>query len=146
MERSDIDRRLAEKGERDARLLEVLGGKSRADRQRDLPAHDGVAPQEAAPLVEKVHRAAFALRDAALLAAQLRHHLARVHSFHQRVPVLAIGGQDIVVRLESRKRPHRHRFLADVQVAEAPDLSQGVEFRRLFFEAANQEHLLERVS
>src|SRR5690606_19649531 len=45
---------------------------------------------------------------------------------------------------EDTDRADRHGFLADVQVAEAPDLAECVGLRALLFKTAAQQHLIEQ--
>ena len=81
------------------------------------------------------------LRAARRLAEQLGHHRSGGHAPRQRVAVLAVGGGDVVVGPERGDAADRHRFLPDVEVAEAADLAQAVGLARLFLEAADEQHL-----
>ena len=55
-----------------------------------------------------------------------------------------LGGHGIV-GAQRRERADRHRLLADVQVAEAADLLQGIHLGALLFVAPPQQHLVEHV-
>jgi hypothetical protein len=44
------------------------------------------------------------------------------HAAHQRVAVLAVGGDDVVVRRQRMQRADGAGLLADVEVQEAADL------------------------
>ena len=59
----------------------------------------------------------------------------------QRMAVLAVGGDDRVVRRERLHHADRDSLLADVQVQEAADLRRGVELGALLLEAADAQHL-----
>ena len=56
--------------------------------------------------------------------------------------VAVTGDHRILVAVERRLQTHRHGFLADIEVAETADQAEAVKLARLFFEAADQEHLL----
>src|SRR5258708_811393 len=57
------------------------------------------------------------------------------------MPVLAVAGEDVVVRLERGEAADDRRLLADVQVAVAADLRFGVLLLSAFFKAPDQLHL-----
>ena len=59
--------------------------------------------------------------------------------------MLAIGGDDRIVRGEGLHRSDRHRFLADVEMEEAADLSEAVELDGLLLETADPEHLMQEL-
>ena len=54
--------------------------------------------------VEQVHRAALAARAAVDAAEQLGHHRARRHAARERLAVIAVGRDDVVVRAQHRDR------------------------------------------
>ena len=90
-----------------------------------------------------MHRAAAPARDPGRLAEQLRHDALGVGPAGQRVPVRAVGRDQVV---GVAHRPHRaddRRLLADRQVQEAADLALGVHRARPLLEAADQQHRLE---
>jgi hypothetical protein len=60
--------------------------------------------------------------------------------------VLAIAGDYIVIPAHRGDGADADRFLADVQVTEAADFSEAIGFRRLLFEAPNQQHLVEEIN
>ena len=73
-------------------------------------------------------------------AEQLGHHGARRHAARERLAVIAVGRDDVVVGAEHRERAGAHRFLADVEVAEAADLAERVGLGASLLEAALQQH------
>jgi hypothetical protein len=88
-----------------------------------------------------VHRAALSLRAARRLAEQLGHDRVGRHAPRERLPVLAIGRDHVVVVAQGGERADRHRFLADVEMTEAADFAQRVRFGGFLFEPTDQEHL-----
>ena len=75
---------------------------------------------------EQVHRAALALRAAGGLAEQLGHHGPRRDAARDRLPVVAVGGDHVVVVAQHGDRAGADGFLSDVQVAEPADLAERV--------------------
>ncbi len=91
--------------------------------------------------VEDVHRAALALAVPGGLAEQLGHDHPRVGAAGQRVAVIAVGAELVVVRAERLGGADRDRLLADVEVAEAVDLALGVGLRCPLLEPADEVHV-----
>ena len=59
--------------------------------------------------------------------------------------VIAIGGDDRVALLERRLHADDHRFLADIEVAEAADQPHAVHLAGALLEAPNQQHVAVKV-
>jgi hypothetical protein len=55
--------------------------------------------------------------------------------------VVAITGDDLVAGRERQLHADDHRFLADIEMAEAADQAHSVHLARLLFEAADQQHV-----
>src|SRR5207247_257831 len=141
VEGADVDGRLPEVTDADLVAALVLDRKADARSERDMPADDPVPPHEPLLGVEQVHRAALALRAAGRLPEQLGHHGARRDAADQRLAVLTVGADHVIVVAQRRKRADRHRFLADIEMAEPADLAQRVGLRRLLLEVTDQQHL-----
>ncbi len=92
----------------------VLERKSQAGCQRQVRAHNGVAAPKIFAHVGQVHRTALAARTACRLAQQFGHHHPGVHAHRQGNAMIAVGGDDMVLRLHSRRRAHAHGFLPNV--------------------------------
>jgi hypothetical protein len=105
-----------------------------------VAADDPMAAQEVVLAAEQVHRAALAARDAIGAAEQLGHDGAGGYAAGDRLGVVAVGGDDVVIVAERGNRARAGRLLADVQMAEAADLAEGVGFGASLLESALQEH------
>ena len=92
-----------------------------------------------------MHRAAAAARGAGLLAEQLRHHDLRVGAARQRLAVLAVGGDQVVVVAHHGDGADDRRLLADREMQEAADLGLHVHLLRALLEVPDQQHLLEQL-
>jgi len=90
VERADVRRPVAEERDRHARLAAHLEGEGGADDPRQATPDDRVRAQIPALHVIEVHGAAVAVAHAFDLAVELRHHLVRMRSLGQRVPVRAV--------------------------------------------------------
>ena len=144
MERAGVHDRLAHEADAHLVAAAILDREADARAERHVRADDAVAAEEVQALVEHVHRAALAARAAVDAAEQLGHHRARRHAARERLPVIAIGRDDVVVGAEHRQRPGAHRFLADVEVAEAADLAQRIRLGAALLEAALQQHRVQQ--
>ena len=60
--------------------------------------------------------------------------------------MLAIAGDYIVVLAHRGDGADANCLLPDVQMTEAPNFSKAVGFRRLLFEAPNQQHLAKEIN
>ena len=95
---------------------------------------------------EHVHRSALAVRNARGAPGQLGHDQLGIDAIGQHVTMVAISGDDAVFRgIERRLQPDGHRFLPDVEVAEAADQTQTIQLAGFFLEPADQHHLLVEV-
>ena len=62
------------------------------------------------------------------------------------MPVVPVSGEHVVgLQVQGGDRPDGNGLLADVEVAETPDLPQPVHLCRLLFQAADQEHLPQKL-
>ncbi len=113
----------------------------RAGRQRDVAADDRVTAEHAVLGVEQVHRPALAARHTAVAAEQLGHDPARVAPLDDRVNVVPVRAEDVVVGLQGGHRAHRDRLLPDREVAEPADLLQRVHLRAALLESAAEQQL-----
>ena len=120
-------------------------GERKSDRQRQTAADDGIAAIEIGGAVEQVHGAAAPAAAAFLLSVHLREHRRHRHAAHQRVPVLAIGGDDPVALFQHRDDADGDRFLAVVEMQKPADLLLRVEFGAFVLEPADADHLLQQI-
>src|SRR4029079_18566823 len=68
--------------------------------------------------------------------------LLRAHPLRVRVGVLAVGGDDVIVRLQGGEGADRDRFLPDIKMQEAAELAQGVGLGQRFLHAPDGQHLV----
>ena len=93
------DRAVAEEAGRHDALAAHVVGERKSDRQRQSAADDGIAAVEIGRPIEQMHGAAATAAAAFLLAVHLGEHRRHRHAAHQRVAVLAVGGDDPVALL-----------------------------------------------
>jgi hypothetical protein len=136
-----VDGTVAHEGEGGALEALVFEGVGEAGAERDLAADDAVAAPEIARRVEVVHRAALALGAAGVFAVVLRHHLVHAHADGERVAVVAVGGDDVVVLAHDGHAADGDGFLPDVEVEEAADLALLVAAQAALLEAADAHHV-----
>jgi hypothetical protein len=140
---ADVGRAVAELAQHDAVGAGVVERERRADRDRQVPADDAPAAEEAPVDVEQVHRAAVAAGDAGRLAEQLGHHAGRLGADRQRRAVVAVAREQVVGLAERLDGADVGRLLADREVAVAADPGPRVLLLRALLEAADQHHLAE---
>src|SRR5262249_26239322 len=92
-----VHRTVAEDTQAKAAVALFLRGERQAAGDRQMPRNDGVAAEEVAGLVEKVHRAALPVADPGCAAEQLGHDGTRRQTLCYGVPVVAIVTDDVVV-------------------------------------------------
>src|SRR2546425_7956719 len=141
MEGADVDRGFTKEAQTYLIASFVLAGERESGAEGNVTTNDSMAAHESALDIEQVHRAALALRAASGLPEQLRHDGVRRDPLDQRLTVFAIGADDVVIVPKRRERADSHRFLADIQMAEAADLAEGIGLGCLFLEATNEQHL-----
>jgi hypothetical protein len=138
------DRTLAEEHGGDSILFLHAVGEREPDRERQPAADDGVAAVQARRGVEQVHRAAAAAAAAFSLAVHLGHDRVRRNASRERMTVLAIRGDDRIVRGERVDGANGDRLLTDVQVQEAADLELAIEIGAPFLEAPDAHHVAQQ--
>ena len=136
-----VDRAIAEVAEAAAFAAEVFEAVGEAEAERGLAGDDAVAAPEVLVRREEVHRAALAFRAAGLFAEHFRHALVHAHADGEGVAVVAVGGDEVVIRPAERDGADGDGFLADVEVEEAADFAALVVFQAGLLEAADADHL-----
>jgi hypothetical protein len=63
------------------------------------------------------------------------------HTPGQHVAVVAIAGDNAVVRADGVLHADDHRLLADIEMAESADQAHAIHLAGLFLETADQQHL-----
>ncbi len=92
--------------------------------------------------VRHVHGAALALGCPGDLAEQFSHHFISWDTTIDRHAMVAVGGDDPVLRLPGGDQPGADGFLPDIQVHETADLALLVQLRPAFFHAADEHHFI----
>ena len=132
---------VAKEGERHAVVAAIAIGEGDPGPDRDRRADDAVPAVEILLAREHVHRAALALGDAVTAPGELGHHGLGVQAAGEHMPVVSVGGDDLVAVLRRHLHADDDRLLADVEMAEAGDDAHAVELPRLLLEAADQQHV-----
>ncbi len=136
-----VDRAVAEIGHADAAVALVLVSEGQARTERYLGADDAVTAEEILFAREHVHGPALTLGIAAATTGQFGHHALGIHAAGQHVAVIAVRGNDRVLRLRRGLHADDDRFLADIEVTEPTDQPHAVQLAGLFLEPADQQHL-----
>jgi hypothetical protein len=141
VERALVDGAVPEEAEADLVRPAQPDPVAHARGQREVSAHDAVPAEVAGGHVVEVHRPALAAADPRELAAQLGEEQARIRAPGQRITVIAVVGDQVVVRAHLADGAHADGLLADVEVEEPADLALDVELGTALLEAAYEEHL-----
>src|SRR5258705_6799966 len=94
----------------------ILRRESSSGSQGNLSPDDCMSAQKIHAAVEHVHRATFASRTARFLAKQLRHYRFGRHSFGQRMRMLSITRQDIVVCPDGGDSAYCNSLLSNIKM------------------------------
>ena len=141
MEGGIVRRSVAEKTENDFLLPAQFQGEARPRCGWDIPADNSRGAHVPFGNIGDVHRAAASPAIAGLFPAKLRHHLRELSPLGNAVPVPAVGGGDVVGRLDRRTGPNRNRLLPGVQVRGSRDDVLGEKLHHLLFEVPDLHHL-----
>ncbi len=140
VKRADVHSGFPEGADTDLVSAAVFDRESNACRDWNVAADDSVSAEEVGLRIEKVHGSAFAAGAPGFASEKLRHDCSRADSARQRLAVIAVSGDDVVIGPDHGHDAGRDRFLADVQVTEPANFSQRVCFRAPLFEAALEHH------
>src|SRR4051812_33321907 len=91
-----------------------------------------------------MHRAPLPFRAAGRLAKEFRHALVHVHPECERMAVVAVSGDDMVIDAEQRAGADGHALLPDIEMEKAANLATVIGFISRLLEAANLEHLFQK--
>jgi len=87
-----------------------------------------------------MHRAALTFGITVAAPGELGHHALWLHAGCKHVPVVTIGGDDLIARLDCHLHADDDSLLADIEVTEAADEAHAVKLAGLLLEAANEQH------
>src|SRR5207248_651368 len=122
VERTLVNRAIAKKTKRDAIFISIFAREGQSRGERDVRADDGMSAVHVVAAIEKMHGSAETARATGFLAEQLGHTRISARSARERMSVIAISGNDVVVTTRSGNRAADDCFLANVKMAEAADL------------------------
>ena len=95
-----VDGAVAKEAQDDLIIAAILDGEGDAGGDAQLAADDGVAAHEIQFVAEQVHGAALAIAAPGGLAHQLGHDLLATYATGQRLTVIAVVGDDVIVLAE----------------------------------------------
>ena len=137
---------VAEEGQHDAVRAPELGGEGGAGADGHAGRHDAIGAQHVEVERGDVHGAAEAPAVTVLAPHQLGHHEVEARALGDAVAVAAVVADDGVVLRQVCAGAGGDRFLPDVAVGGALDLTRVEELHRLLVEAADADHhLVERL-
>src|SRR6202043_1062433 len=145
MKRTLIDRAISEEAKRHAILATVFRSKSQPSGKRNVRPDDGMPAIHVIRLVEKMHRAAEPTRTAGFFAEKFRHASVGARAAGQRVTVIAIRSDDVIIRPWGRHRTDGDCLLSNVKMAGASDLPRLILLTRALFETSDQQHQREHL-
>ena len=100
-----IDRAIAEKAKRNPVFVPIFRGESQPDGERNMRADNGVPAIHVMFLVEKMHRTAEPARAAGRLAKKFRHAGISASAASQRMRMIAIRGDEVIIGPSGRDAP-----------------------------------------
>ena len=141
MEGALVNGGFAKEAERDLIRSLVFTREGQAGSERNLAANNRVSAEKIDLHIKQVHRAAFAARTARGFPIKLCHHSIRRNALRDRLSMLAVARNDIIVLANRRDGADADCLLTDVQMAEAANLAQVVRLGAFLFKAPTQKHL-----
>ncbi len=110
-----------------------------------MRANNGVPAVHVTAAIEKMHGTAQPARTTGFLAEKLRHARIRAGAAGERMCVIAIRRDDVIVVPHGRDGAGDDRFLSNVKMAEAAYLLRLILLARAFLETADQQHQREHL-
>ncbi len=140
-----IDCTVPEEAERHSIFAAIFRGERHSRRERNVRADDGVTAIHVIFFVEEMHRTAEPTRATGFLAKQLGHAGIGAGAARERVCVIAIRRDDVIVVAHRRNRTRHQSFLPDIEMTEAANLLRLILLARTFFETTDQQHQREHL-
>jgi len=129
VEETDIGGAVAHHADSDGVILHVDVGQRQAGGNRNVRADDGVPAPEEFFGVGEVHRATFAFGNAGGLSQQFGHNRAGRNADIVGHAVIAVSGNDVIVRPAGRYQAGADRLLPDVEVQKTTNFSCLIQLR-----------------
>src|SRR5205807_2998918 len=108
--------------------------------KRNVGAYDGMSTVHVMFLVEKMHRTTESTGTTGIFAKKFGHAGIGAGSADQRMGMIAIGGDKIIVEPNSRDRASHDRLLADVKMTKAADFLGLILLAGALFKTPNEQH------
>ena len=121
----------------------LLAGIAGAHADPDAAADDAGSRDEAEVGLAQVDGAAAPAEQSRGAAEDLRHGAAGVGAARQHVPVVAMGGGELVAPVERRHHGDAGRLLADIEMIVADELALTGKPQHGLLEAADEQHALD---
>src|SRR5205814_9304696 len=102
-------------------FISIFAGESKSAGQRNVGTYDGVSTIHVMFLIEEMHRTTESTGTTGIFAEKFGHAGIGAGSADQRVGMIAIGGDKVIIEPNSRDRAGHDRLLADIKMTEAAD-------------------------
>src|ERR1700731_1674987 len=145
MKSSLVDRAIAKKTKRNPIFISIFAREGQSGREWNMRADNGVPTVHVILAIEEMHRAAETARAAGFFAEEFGHAGLGTGSARERVGMIAVRGDDVVVTSRRRDRTTDDGFLADVKMAEAADFLSLILLTGAFFKTPDQQHQREHL-
>src|SRR5215831_15290150 len=128
---------VSKEAECDTVFATVFRGERHPHRQWNMCGDNGMAAVHVVFLIKKMHRTAQPTRTASYLAEKFCHAGICGGPSSKSVSMVAISGDDVIVRPRCRDDSCHDRFLSNVKVAKAANFLGLVFVTRPFFKTSN---------
>jgi hypothetical protein len=145
MKRALVDGAVAKEAKCNPIFTSVFGGKGHPGSERHVRADNGVTAIHVVLAVKKVHRTAKTARATGLFAKEFSHAGVGTGSFYQSVSVVAIRGDEIIIRPCACERNDYDLFLDVIKIPKTAYLLRLILLAGAFFKAPDQQHQREHL-
>ena len=110
-----------------------------------MPPYNGMASIHVIGAIEKVHGPTQTSRASGRLAQKLSHASVKTGTSGNRMGVIAVGSDDVIVITRCGQGSNHDCFLANIEVTKPSNFLLLVSLRRTLFKTPNEKHLVEKV-